>query len=655
MKTNQAIYSGPPAAPALECGDLSPLSVGDLSPSSTPGHQKKITLRTVLPLPRRGGEGRGAGERVDRSARIAAESPLTLTLSPSEGERESSDKSPHFNAGVCFAAATILALLLTGCGKSDSKSEGRKVLYYQSAMHPWVKSDKPGRCTICGMELTPVYEGEAGLNVTGDVVALSENTIRVLNVQTTVVKTQSLTKTLTVAGTIDDDDSRHRVLSAYVPGRIEALNVAFVGAEVKQGEPLAEFYSPTLLQAEREYRAVAGVTNSDLRAAVVSRLRQMGLTADQIAALPDKPAEALTSQILAPISGTVTEKQVYAGQYVLEGEKLFELADFSTMWFQFRAYEHDLPWIRVGQKVDVTTPTLPGEIVTGEIKFIDPNLDEATRSTKVRVELANPVVAGRRLISHRIYADGVVHLDAPEVVALPRNAVLQTGPQAIAFVDEGGGGYARRVLQLGRRGDALVEVLSGVSAGEKVVANGNLLMDGQAEMNRAFAAPSSKSDTTNQTPALPALTAAQRKSVTEYLSLADALAAALAADDLKGFNAVAPKSHTAPASLLAAFEGANSWQAKLKPIETAGHLKQATTLKAARRAFLSFSEATVALAQTLRRADKEFARVKVFRCPMTKDAFPGAPNRADWIQLRAQVRNPWFGAEMIDCGSEVKP
>ena len=156
------------------------------------------------------------------------------------------------------------------------------------------------------------------------------------------------------------------------------------------------------------------------------------------------------------------------------------------MWFQFRAYEQDLPWIRVGQKVDVSTPSLPGRSVTGVIKFIDPNLDEATRSTKVRVELENPLVDGRRLFSHRLYADGVVHLEAPEVVAIPRSAIIQTGPQAVAFVDEGGGGYARRVLKLGRRGDALVEVLTGLEAGEKVVVNGNLLMDGQAEMNRSF-------------------------------------------------------------------------------------------------------------------------------------------------------------------------
>jgi len=377
----------------------------------------------------------------------------------------------------------VTSMLLTGCGKpAATKPTERKVLYYQSAMHPWVKSDKPGRCTVCGMELTPIYEGESGVASDANMISLSETSIRVLNVQTTEVKTQALTKTLAVAGTIDDDDSKHRVLSAYIPGRIEKLYVSYVGAEVKAGAPLAEIYSPMLLQAEREYRVATG----ELREAVASRLRQMGLTVDQIKSLPGKPATQLTSQILAPISGTVTEKKIYEGQYVQEGERLFEIADFTTMWFQFRAYEQDLPWIRVGQKVDVSTPSLPGKTVTGTIKFIDPNLDEATRSTKVRVELENPFVDGRRFFSHRLYADGVVHLTAPEVLAIPRSAIIQTGPQAIAFVDEGGGGYARRVLTLGRRGDSLVEIIKGLDAGEKVVVNGNLLMDGQAEMNHAF-------------------------------------------------------------------------------------------------------------------------------------------------------------------------
>ena len=555
----------------------------------------------------------------------------------------------------------LLALgLVAGCGKSDSSHAGhgatteRKVLYYQSAMHPWIKSDKPGRCTICGMQLTPVYEGEAGLDAGGDVVTLSATAITVLNVQTAEAAVRPLAKTLVVAGTIDDDDSRHRVLSAYVGGRIDKLHVSFVGAEVKAGEPLAEFYSPMLLQAEREYRAILKSSSADLRPGATSRLRQLGLTPEQIEALATKPDDALTSPILAPITGTVTEKSIYAGQYVQEGEKLFELADFSTMWFQFRAYEQDLPWIKPGLKVEVTTPSMPGKTFSGEITFVDPNFDEATRSTKVRVELANPLVEGRRLLLHRLYADGRVQLTAPEVLTVPRTAVIQTGAEAVAYVEQDGG-YARRVLKIGRRGDALIEVLEGLEAAEKVVVNGNLLMDGQAEMNRSFASPMEKPIIPEATSTnLPPLTDTQRDAVKEFFTLADALASALAADDLEKFNSQSPKAHDAAAALFAAFAGNESWLPLIKGVEAGSHLAKVPDLKEARRSFYPLSTATVALAQPARRSNNVFTELKVFRCPMTKDAFPGAPNRAEWIQLRPEVRNPWFGAEMLDCGSEVK-
>lgn len=527
----------------------------------------------------------------------------------------------------------------------------RKLLYYQSAMHPWIKSPKPGRCTICGMELTPVYEGDAGFDAAGggDVVPLTQTMIQVVKVQTAEAQVRPLTKTLTVAGMIDDNATRHRVLSAYIPGRVQKLYVNFMGAEVKEGQPLAEFYSPTLLQAEREYRTLTG----DLRSATALRLLQMGLTSAQIEALPEKPGDKLTSQILSPIGGTVVAQNVYEGQYVQEGERLFEIADFSTMWFQFRAYEQDLPWIKPGLKVDITTPSHPGKTFTGSITFIDPNFDEATRSTKVRVELENPLVEGRRLLLHRLYADGLVRLDLPDALTIPRAAVIETGPEAVAYVDQGGGAYSRRVLQLGRRGDALVEITSGLSVGDKVVVNGNLLIDGQAEMNRAFAEPA----TTNApATALPALTDAQRKAVKEFLALVDAVTASLAADKLDDFNTQAAKSHATMPALMNAFVNADKvWHPLLKAIEESGHLEKADDLKAARKIFHPFSNAAVALAQALRRSEKEFASLKVFRCPMTKSAFEGAPKAAEWMQLQPSIRNPFFGAEMLDCGAEVKP
>ena len=539
----------------------------------------------------------------------------------------------------------------SSASSSQSATNGvRKLLYYQSAMHPWIKSPKPGRCTICGMELTPVYEGDAGFDASGgDVVPLTQTMIQVLNVQTAEARVRPLKRTLAVAGVIDDNASRHRVLSAYVPGRVQKLYVNFLGAEVKEGQPLAEFYSPALLQSEREYRTLTG----ELRAATALRLRQMGLSAEQIAALPQKSGDTLTSQILSPIGGTVVGQNVYEGQSVQEGERLFEIADFSTMWFQFRAYEQDLPWIKPGLKVDITTPSHPGKTFTGSITFIDPNFEEATRSTKVRVELENPLVEGRRQLLHRLYADGLVQLEAPDALTIPRAAVIETGPEAVAYVDQGGGAYSRRVLKLGRRGDSLVEVASGLSAGDKVVVNGNLLIDGQAEMNRSFVEPA----TTNATSAaLPALTDAQRKAVKDFFMLADAITGSLAADKLDDFNTQGAKSHAAMPALMAAFVNADkAWHPLLKGIEEAGHLEKAADLKAARKTFHPFSTAAVALAQALRRSQKEFASLKVFRCPMTKSVFDGAPKASEWIQLQPSIRNPYFGAEMLDCGAEVKP
>ena len=150
----------------------------------------------------------------------------------------------------------------------------RKPLFYQSPMHPWIKSDKPGRCTICGMELTPIYAGEKALEATGgeNIVPLTSSQIQVLGVQTAEAKIQPLVRTLPVAGMIDDDATRHRIISAYSDGRVEKLQVNYMGAEIHEGQPLAEFYSPSLLQAEREYRQLTG----DLRKNTALRLRQLG-------------------------------------------------------------------------------------------------------------------------------------------------------------------------------------------------------------------------------------------------------------------------------------------------------------------------------------------------------------------------------------------
>jgi membrane fusion protein, copper/silver efflux system len=550
-------------------------------------------------------------------------------------------------------------------GKSPVTSEkksGRKVLFYQSAMHPWIKSDKPGRCTICGMELTAVYEGDHGFETTRDVVSLNQSMIQVMNVQTVEAKKQSLKKTLPVAGMIEDNAIHHRVLSAYIDGRIDRLHANFIGAEVKEGQALATFYSPTLLQAEREYASLVRRSKSSTNAESLSgqsslltgakqRLRQLGFTEAQIQAIPGKDADDTHTEILAPVGGTVVARNVYEGQYVSAGEKLFEIADFSTMWFMFRAYEQDMPWIKIGQAVDVTTPSLPGQVFKGKITFIDPNFDEINRATKVRVELPNPIVEGRRLLLHRLYADGLVHVETPVVLAAPRSAVIEIGSEAVVYVSQGEGAYARTIVKLGRRGDKVVEILSGLSEGDKVVTHGNLLLDGQAEMNRSFAGEPGLDMKTNMVP----LTDTQKKAVEAFVKVADSISVALATDDLAGFNKAGPHAMQATETLVETLKERTDLKDLLTHLFDARHLHDAKDLAAARKAFHPFSNAAAGILSVLRKAS-DSPEFEIFECPMVDRAIPGVPKKGRWVQgVGRDIANPYFGREMLDCGVKVKP
>ena len=528
----------------------------------------------------------------------------------------------------------------------------QKPMYYQSAMHPWIKSDKPGRCTICGMELTPVYEGEKGFDVTGggSTVVLTQSQIQVLHVQTQEAKIQPLVRTLQVAGMIDDDARRHRIISAYVDGRVDKLHVNYMGAEVESGQPLVDFYSPNLLQAEREFRQLSG----DLKTNTALRLRQMGLSSEQIEAVSSKPADSFTSQVLAPISGTVVGQSVYEGQYVATGEKLFEIADFSTMWFMFRAYEQDLPWIKIGQSITITTPAIPGKSFEGKITFIDPNFDEATRSTKVRVELPNPKIEGRRELLHKLYADGAVQVDSPAVLTVQRSAIIQTSPDAVVYLAQEGGAYAQTPVKLGRHGDTFVEILSGIQAGDRVVTNGNLLIDGQAEMNRAFMSPTTESTSISKK-TTPTLSDEQKKSTANFVNLADGMSAALAADDLAKFNTASePAMEVIGMTIKLLRPNAGNLDA-LDAIDKAGHLHGIDDLKSARIAFHKFSMAATSALEPLRKAGQT-PEFKIYECPMVDESIPGAPKKGRWIQTGARsMANPYFGSEMLECGKEIKP
>jgi Cu(I)/Ag(I) efflux system membrane fusion protein len=546
---------------------------------------------------------------------------------------------------------------------------------YTCSMHPQVRQNKPGTCPFCGMALAPL-SAAGGASLPPGSVMLSSNRVNAIHVQTSPARRLPLQRTLRVAGIIDDNDSRHRFLSAYVDGRIDRLFVNYVGAEVRAGQPLATFFSPMLLAAEREYVSLvrraatvsAGAAREEQERLVTGarqRLRQLGLSEAQITALPAKPADAIHTELLAPTDGTVVSRMAYEGLYVKEGERLFEIADFSSMWFRFDAYERDLAWLRPGQKVTVTTPSLPGRTFESAIAFIDPNLNDPTRSAKVRVELPNPLVtfrdpagtnqAPRRELLHKLYAEAVVHVTLPTVLTIPRTAVLAPG-RTYVFVDQGSGIYEQRQVKLGRAGDELWEVLDGVKEGEMVVTTGNLLIDAQAQLDSGGAsaepAAPATSDATATAPGdWPPLSDGQREVARAYLATADSLTSALSSDQLPEFNRLAPGLAAASERLAAALTN-GSWNGLATNIVAASRIGSAPDLKAARQAFHPLSLAGAALGLALR-THAGLDSVHVFECPMVKQAFPGAPRSGRWIQLKPGTRNPYFGADMLDCGTEV--
>ncbi len=525
---------------------------------------------------------------------------------------------------------------------------------YQCPMHPWIKSDKPGdKCTICGMDLVVATSADSNAAVDPNLVTLTPSNVAVLDVRVAAVRRAPLVRTLRVTGVIDDDDTRHRYITARVPGRVEKLFVNFVGAEVKEGQPLAIIYSPEMLTAQREYveRVKAGSAAFTLsqRAASRERLLDLGLTAEEIDILEHTFEPTAMVNLRSPMTGTVVARHVYEGQQLNKDQaeaetRLFEVGDFSSMWFMFDAHEQDLSWLRAGQSVDVTTLSQPGRVFRAPIAFIDPNLMEATRTVRVRVVLPN---ADRALL-HKQTAEGLVKLDSPETIIVPRTAVLQHTGTAVVYVERGGRAYEARSIRLGRVGDDDVEVLDGLAAGDKVVTQGGMILDSQAQLARAAVsgspapAPEKTAPTVTQAPSA-TLDAARLELLKPLaLALADG-ATALAADDFAGYQKTLPAIRTAFAAYVAAEPAGQR-----EPLSRfQSNLVDRADLKAARRDFEPLSTAVADLVRgTSLHGAAEF---RLFECPMAPVLGTGR-----WLQRTAELRNPFFGSAMLTCGSEIK-
>lgn len=622
-----------------------------------------------------------------------------------------------------LGAAQRLGWIQTGACNHGETAEpaagGKDVVYFCPMMCTPLRQSTPGRCPVCAMNLAPMNSAASQgpqLSVQIDPAAR-----RLANVQTVPVEFKRVQRTVRSIGKIAFDESRQKTISAYVNGRIEKLHVDFTGTDVRKGDHMALLYSPELYAAQVEYlvtrkaettksatSSLLGGTQLNLKASAREKLIELGMTPAQIAQLEKRNRAETRMKICAPMGGTVIEKLKREGEYVKTGEPIYRIADLSIVWLMLELFPEDAAQVRYGQKVEAEVQSLPGDVFVGRAAFVDPFVNEKTRTVRVRVEILNPdrrlrpgdfatakvnlpvqrsgaihdpelagkwisprhpqvissepgccPLSGKDLVSTKQYGYAADSIGGNKALVVPRDAVLMAGAHSIVYVETKPGKFEIRRVTLGPLSEKQTVVLQGVEEGERVVTSGNFLIDSQMQL---AGNPSIIDPTAVQRKA----PSPERKSGPLQLQIADvrrlagnagedldalfaayfAIQKALAGDKQPAANEIAALRQSAER-----LANADGFPDRLKPlldsiIKAAAKLADAN-LKTIREQFRPVSHAVLRLAANVR-GPKMTRTFTHFYCRMV----PGGGG--DWLQAEGLLRNPYFGSEMLNCGKQVR-
>jgi len=355
------------------------------------------------------------------------------------------------------------------------------------SMHPQIRSDKPGKCPICSMDLIPLQKtSDSDAEETDtEALVLSESAAKLAQVETITVKKGQPTKEVFLQGKVFADERNIAELTARYGGRIEKLFVNFTGQNVRKGQRLATIYSQALISAQKELLEAISFKESrpNLYKASRSKLKLWNLTDNQIDNIEDSGEPILYFDVLSPISGTVMDRHVAMGDYVKEGTPLFKLIDLSKVWVMFDAYESDLPWIKLNDKVSFRLQSIPDKKYEAKVTYIDPFIDPQTRAAKVRVEVNN----NDKLLKPEMFVNGYLVSEIAnntDEILIPKSSVLWTGRRAIVYVKlpDSENSFKYREVTLGPEAGNFYVISDGLKEGEEIVVNGVFKIDAASQL-----------------------------------------------------------------------------------------------------------------------------------------------------------------------------
>ncbi|NLX95677.1 MAG: HlyD family efflux transporter periplasmic adaptor subunit [Rhodopirellula sp.] len=441
------------------------------------------------------------------------------------------------------AAATWFFTEKNTAGSAGSQATpvagAEKPQVWTCSMHPQIRMDHFDLCPLCGMDLTPVEEDTGG-DQPATQLKLSEQARMMARVATAELKRHKLFKDLRTVGRVELDETRVSKIAAWIDGRADEVYADFPGTPVRKGEHLVSIYSPELVSAQEEFltahrreqelrQSGRQVLTVSLSAAARKRLQLWGITDAQLDELARTGKSQTQMTVYAPIGGTIIEKYVREGEYVKQGDPLYDIADLSHVWLVLEVYESELSWVKPGQPVEVILESQPNGRLAGVVGFIEPLLNKTTRTVQVRVVLENPAgqlkpgMYAEALLRTAILPDGtpassglegkyvcpmhpyvvsdqpgdcgVCNMplervpgersgaeEHPHVLALPAEAVLTTGRRQLVYVEVEPGIYRLVEPKLGPRAGDWFPVVSGLKEGDRVVVRGNFLIDSQFQV-----------------------------------------------------------------------------------------------------------------------------------------------------------------------------
>ncbi len=407
----------------------------------------------------------------------------------------------HIIMRAGFSALAILAfVLLAGCDKAsappfsetlDQAADDSPLEHaakhldpkYVCPMHPQIVRDDPGSCPICGMDLVArMIDPSAGRRPT---VEISNAIINSMGVRTAPARNTTLWRYIETVGRVEYDETRLAHIHPRAEGWLEELEVHAEGERVERGQVVGRLYSPEILSAQVDFLIAleqpgAGAARAEKAR---NRLRLLGVPEGTISAIERRRESFNTVPLLAPEEGVVTRLGVRHGMFVKPDMEIMEIADLSRVWVLVDVYEHQIDWLRLGLAAEIRVPAYPGRVWEGEIEYIYPELDPKSRTLRVRLAFDNP----EGLLKSRMFADVVIYGGpSHDALAVPAEAVIQTGRRSSVVLALGDGRFRPVDVVTGMAAGGMVEILSGIEAGDEVVVSGQFLIDSEASLQASF-------------------------------------------------------------------------------------------------------------------------------------------------------------------------